>query len=86
MLWVRHNNKRLATSFKQSICHYGKYDRHLTRDLEERIIATRIAHTLRIMELLSLFATESDAVTWSEEVRWNGTPTCTHCDNTENLS
>ena len=49
-------------------------------------MAKRIANTLSIMELLSLFATESDAVTWFEEVRWNGTPTCTHCSNTENLS
>ena len=49
-------------------------------------MAKRIAHTLSIMELLSLFATESDAVTWFEEVRWNGTPTCTHCGNTEHLT
>ncbi len=49
-------------------------------------MAKRTANTLSIMEVLSLFATESDAVTWFEEVRWNGTPTCTHCGNTDNLS
>ena len=49
-------------------------------------MAKRTANTLSIMEVLSLFATESDAVKWFEEVRWNGTPTCTHCGNTDNLS
>ena len=43
-------------------------------------MAKRTANTLSIMEVLSLFATESDAVKWFEEVRWNGTPTCTHCE------
>ena len=38
------------------------------------------------MEVLSLFATESDAVRWFEDVRWNGNPICTHCGNTECLS
>ena len=49
-------------------------------------MAKRIANTLSIMEILSLFAMEADAVKWFEDVRWNGTPTCTHCGNTENLS
>ena len=49
-------------------------------------MAKRIASTLSIMEVLSLFATEADAVKWFEDVRWKGTPTCTHCGNTENLS
>ena len=49
-------------------------------------MAKRIANTLSIMEVLSLFATEADAVKWFEDVRWNGTPVCTHCGNTENLS
>ena len=49
-------------------------------------MAKRTANTLSIMEVLSLFATEADAVTWFEDVRWNGNPVCTHCGNTENLS
>ncbi len=49
-------------------------------------MAKRIANTLSIMEILALFATEADAVTWFEEVRWDGNPTCAHCGNTENLS
>ena len=32
----------------------------------------RIAHTLSIMEILELFATESLAVAWFERVRWQG--------------
>ena len=34
-------------------------------------MAKRIANTLSIMEVLSLFATEADAVKWFEDVRWN---------------
>ena len=49
-------------------------------------MATRIANTLSIMEILELFATESLAVAWFERVRWQGVPTCSHCGNTEHLS
>ena len=49
-------------------------------------MAKRIANTLSIMEVLSLFATEADAAQWFEDVRWNGNPVCTHCGNMENLS
>ena len=33
-------------------------------------MAKRIANTLSIMEVLSLFATEADAMKWFEDVRW----------------
>ena len=49
-------------------------------------MAKHAANTLSIMEIMSLFATEADAVTWFELVRWNGIPTCPHCDRTEQIS
>ena len=51
-------------------------------------MAKRTANTLSIMEVFAPCSpTESDAVKWFEEVRLAyGTPTCTHCGNTEHLT
>lgn len=49
-------------------------------------MARPIARTMSIMEIMALFATEADAVKWFELVRWNGTPTCPQCGETERLT
>lgn len=49
-------------------------------------MARRIAHTLSIVDVLDKFSTEEKARAWFEQNRWHGTPTCTHCGNTERVS
>ncbi|MYA28821.1 MAG: IS1595 family transposase [Nitrospira sp. SB0672_bin_25] len=49
-------------------------------------MAKRIAHTLSILDIVKLFATEADAAKWFELVRWNGKPACPQCGTTEQLS
>ena len=46
----------------------------------------RVANTLSIMDVMRMFATEADAVAWFEDARWHGTPTCSHCGNTEQIT
>ncbi len=46
----------------------------------------RKATTISIMELMQMFSTERKAVEWLEKIRWDGTPTCTHCGCCEGIS
>ena len=49
-------------------------------------MSKRIATTISIVELLNRFSTESKAVEWLEQQRWNGVPTCSNCEHTDNIS
>ncbi len=43
------------------------------------------AKTISIMGLLDLFGDESKSVKSLEEIRWQGKPTCPHCNNSDNI-
>ena len=45
----------------------------------------RVAKTISITELTSMFSTERKAVRWLERARWNGKPVCQHCGGVENI-
>ena len=46
----------------------------------------RVAKTLGVVELLTLFSTEDSAVKWLENGRWGARPTCPHCHGKKNIS
>ena len=41
---------------------------------------------LSILDVVTMFATEPQAIAWFERARWRGTPTCTHCGNTKEIT
>ena len=45
----------------------------------------RIANTISIIELSSMFGTERKAVAWLERSRWEGKPVCPHCGGMDNI-
>ena len=46
----------------------------------------RKATTISITQLLKYFSTEEKCIEWLEQVRWNGKPTCPHCQGQEAIS
>ncbi|MDE0152491.1 MAG: IS1595 family transposase [Gammaproteobacteria bacterium] len=49
-------------------------------------MSKRKAETISIVQLMQMFDTEERAIEWLEQVRWGGTPTCSHCGGTEKIS
>ncbi|MCY4190692.1 MAG: IS1595 family transposase [Rhodospirillaceae bacterium] len=44
------------------------------------------AETISIVQLLRMFPTQESCIAWLEKVRWQGKPTCAHCNGTEKIS
>ena len=45
----------------------------------------RVAKTLSITTLITMFSTERKSVEWLEQARWGGKPICPHCKGTANI-
>ena len=46
----------------------------------------RMAATISVTQLLKYFSTEEKCIGWLEQARWNGKPTCPHCQGQDHIS
>ena len=46
----------------------------------------RIAATISVTQLFRYFSTEEKCIAWLEQARWNGKPTCPHCQGQDHIS
>ncbi len=46
----------------------------------------RIAATISVTQLFKYFSTEEKCIEWLERARWNGKPTCPHCQGQDYIS
>ena len=46
----------------------------------------RMATTISVTKLLKYFSTEETCIAWLEQARWNGKPTCPHCQGQDSIS
>ena len=46
----------------------------------------KVAKTIGIFEVVTLFSTERKAVKWLEKTRWGNRPSCAHCGCNENIN
>ena len=46
----------------------------------------KIAATISVTQLLKYFSTEEVCIAWLEQARWQGKPTCPHCQGQDHIS
>ena len=46
----------------------------------------KIAATISVTQLLKYFSTEEKCIAWLEQARWQGKPTCPHCQGQDRVS